>query len=696
MNCTPAIRRSIFLSALLLVAILQTACGGGSVAPADDASALGADAETSMNMEVALALANSSVPLNETQAPGAVPTITSPLAASATVGVPFSYMVTASNSPNRYYSWRTPALSYWSIAPGLGGNGRTGEIFGKPTEPGVFTIALKASNSNGVGPAAILTLTVAPAGGDAPKAVPVITSPLEASAVVGQPFQYQIAGSNSPTTFAASRTPSLGYWSIAPGLTGNSVEGLIFGTPSEAGIFTINISAANAVGTGTALMTLRVTPPAPAPSAGTSQEGVAQGLVETKICTAQVTGTRTFNVQSDADALAVPWGTLVGGDVVNVYYKPTPYRVKIGLRAQATTAVPVIINGVTNTACDKPVFDFKDARTSPGSSNVFSSTPAYGESLGGIVIKRGTADAWNGPKPSGIIIQGLELRGAASGNSYTTLSGARASYGAAAAVYVHVGADITLQNVTITDSGFGLFVMAKDDSLASAGERIVLRNSRAFGNGIVGSYLEHNVYMQAASPLTEGNYFGQLRAGAEGSTYKDRSAGAVFRRNVVVASARAIDFVHSEEQSNGIAKLPNYGTDYVYENEIISSGPEAIHYGGDNFGEQEGGLAVLVPPLKYRSNLFFWKNTFTLTTNRWRASVFDLSLKDTTVSAWNNTFDLRYTGGGGISWMEWAGVLKLGTNIIIGSQPVKNRDGAVDSMSVLSTGNAVPLLPPGL
>jgi Right handed beta helix region len=386
----------------------------------------------------------------------------------------------------------------------------------------------------------------------------------------------------------------------------------------------------------------------------------------------------------------------VGGDVVNIYHKPTPYRVKIGLRARATTAAPVVINGVTSTACDKPVFDFKDARTSPGSSNVFSSTPAYGESLGGIVIKRGTGDAWDGPKPSGIVIQGLELRGAANGNSYTTLAGATAAYGSGAAVYVLAGADITLQNVTITDSGFGLFVMAKDDSLTFAGERITLRNSRVYGNGIVGSYLEHNVYMQAASPLTEGNFFGQLRAGAEGSSYKDRSAGVVFRRNVVVASARAIDFVHSEDQSNGIAALPNYGTDYVYENQIISSGPEAIHYGGDNMGEQEGGLAVVVPPLKYRSKLFFWKNKFTLTSNGWRAWVFDLSLKDTTVNAWDNTFDLRYTGGGRISWMEWAGAVKLGNNIVTGTQPVKNRDGAVDSMSVLTTGNTVPVLPPGL
>ena len=55
-----------------------------------------------------------------------------------------------------------------------------------------------------------------------------------------------------------------------------------------------------------------------------------------------------------------------------------------------------VINGVTDAAGNRPVFDFTDSRTAPGSATVFGATPAYGESLGGIVIKRGKGTGFSG------------------------------------------------------------------------------------------------------------------------------------------------------------------------------------------------------------------------------------------------------------------------------------------------------------
>lgn len=143
-----------------------------------------------------------------------------------------------------------------------------------------------------------------------------------------------------------------------------------------------------------------------------------------------------------------------------------------------------------------------------------------------------------------------------------------------------------IENNVIYDNGFGLFTMAKDGVLSEACKRLVLRNNRIYGNGVNGSYLEHNVYMQSTNPIVEGNYFGQVRAGSQGSTYKSRSSGEVFRYNYVEASARAIDFVHSEDQAAGIAAQPDYGTDYIYGNIIVNDhnlpnggAYEPIHYG---------------------------------------------------------------------------------------------------------------------
>lgn len=424
------------------------------------------------------------------------------------------------------------------------------------------------------------------------------------------------------------------------------------------------------------------------------QAGVAQGAVEVKICTSALEGTtQTYNIRSDADFEATPWSTLTAGTVVNLFNTGAPYRYKIGLSAMGTAAAPVVINGVTDADCNKPVLDFADATTAPLTDGVFNAeVPQYNEGLGGIVIKRVPGN-YDGDKPAFITVQGLELRGAKTGANFTTLAGGTFSYADGAAIYIVAGADILLQNLTISDSDFGVFVMAKDGRLALAGERITLRTSRFTGNGRAGSYLDHNVYMQASNPLTELSYFGRLREGAEGSSYKDRSSNAVFRHNTVEASARTLDFVQSEDQEDGIAAQPDYGTDYVHGNTLISHGPEAIHYGGDNQGEQDEGEIFTPPaPVRYRHSLYFWNNQVTVTAaGWWRVKVFDLSLSTTTAHAWNNRFAISGAHVDGEStWLEWAGVLNLGPNTVEGATLTPARSDANPAAWQVNTGWPVP------
>lgn len=81
-------------------------------------------------------------------------------------------------------------------------------------------------------------------GGDS--SAPSITSATSASGRVGQAFSYTISASGVPTSFGASSLP--------PGL--NIVSNVISGTPTQAGSYTVALSATNASGTGTA--TLRI------------------------------------------------------------------------------------------------------------------------------------------------------------------------------------------------------------------------------------------------------------------------------------------------------------------------------------------------------------------------------------------------------------------------------------------------------
>src|SRR5439155_21469479 len=81
-----------------------------------------------------------------------------------------------------------------------------------------------------------------------------ITSPTTASGTVGVPFSYQITAVQTITTWGAAPLPA--------GLSGNTISGLISGTPTVVGTFSVTLSATNGNGTGTATLTLTINPPA--------------------------------------------------------------------------------------------------------------------------------------------------------------------------------------------------------------------------------------------------------------------------------------------------------------------------------------------------------------------------------------------------------------------------------------------------
>ena len=89
----------------------------------------------------------------------APPVITSALTAGGTAGFPFSYTITATNSPTSFNATGLPA--------GLNPNTSTGLISGTPVAAGTYNIALTASNGSGTSAPATLTLTLIAAGAGA-------------------------------------------------------------------------------------------------------------------------------------------------------------------------------------------------------------------------------------------------------------------------------------------------------------------------------------------------------------------------------------------------------------------------------------------------------------------------------------------------------------------------------------------------
>jgi hypothetical protein len=416
----------------------------------------------------------------------------------------------------------------------------------------------------------------------------------------------------------------------------------------------------------------------------------------------------TYNVgpgQQYAEPDTVPWGALVAGDVVNIFHRSTSYRWKLCLRGQGSPQDPIVVNGVTDAFGTRPDFDFNGARTASGcnpgaGNNIFDTASVWSlEDYAGIILRPGVGDAY-GYKPSRIVIKNLELHGAAPGNSFVNLGGATTPYtGSPAAIWMQPSAEVLLENNVIYDNGFGVFMMSKDSTLLQACEGMVVRSNRVYGNGVVGSYLEHNLYVQSTHPIVEGTYFGRTRDGSEGSTYKSRSSGEIFRYNYVEASARAIDWVHAEDQNPGISSEADYGVDYAYGNVVVNDcmlgncAGNPIHYGGDNLGEQDNTATLFAPPVAtpYRSHLYFYNNTVVHkvdSTDSWRVSVFDLSLRGTRVDAWNNVFSLQGTAN--YSWVENAGQLNLaGNNLVFASTLADASDMALAVNYGVTTGNLV-------
>ncbi|MCY3017600.1 MAG: SBBP repeat-containing protein [Planctomycetota bacterium] len=152
--------------------------------------------------------------------------------------------------------------------------------------------ALQASNAGGND---AIIVKIAP--------TPSITSPKTAQGTQSTSFSYSITATESPTSYGATGLPS--------GLSVNTSTGVISGTPSATGTFSVTISATNSVGTGSATLTITVAGQAPAITSTLTATGtVGQGFSYE----IQTSGTTpiAFSAQPLPAGLSLSGGTISG------------------------------------------------------------------------------------------------------------------------------------------------------------------------------------------------------------------------------------------------------------------------------------------------------------------------------------------------------------------------------------------------
>jgi len=470
-----------------------------------------------------------------------------------------------------------------------------------------------------------------------------------------------------------SATSSSGGGS-SPAVSGSNSgsTGLSAGSPNS-GSGSVSANSGSTGGTASGQ-----TPSAPAPS--------SDGLPPMAInCTPG--SSHTYDVgpgKTYATIGAVPWYALGSGDTVRIFWQATPYHEQILISGTGTAEAPIRVCGVAGPNGELPVLSGENAIAGPN-LNFTSYLPNQEQAI--IAIERGDGQSYY-YKPAYITIEGLAVSGANQYNQHTRTDGTIVPWGDSASSIAVVGGDnITVRGCTLSDSGMGFFTLSKDEVEATLVRNVLLEGNNIFGNGTVGSWLEHNVYTQTLGVTVQFNRFGRLRDGSLGGNLKDRSAGTVVRYNYIEGTARLIDLVDAQEHIQHALADPRYRETFVYGNILISGPNDAerlVHYGGDTEGFEQNFR---------KGTLYFYNNTVIMSANKedfWYTIVVDASTNDEHVDMRNNAFVVKGTTqllmlsrtgqlNLGVNWItagyansrpDFTGTVTGGGGVIVGTDPI--------------------------
>lgn len=174
---------------------------------------------------------------NNSGAPGAtvVATLTNPASLTANALNVWTGSVSLSASTTYWvaFSDTSGAASYEIRLSTVATSGGTGAWLTSPTDYKFYYGANLENSADSVLKVALGATSV-----------PSITSTLTASATYRTAFNYQIAATNTPTSYAATGLPT--------GLSVNTSTGAITGSPTQTGSFNVSLTATNGSGTGSA------------------------------------------------------------------------------------------------------------------------------------------------------------------------------------------------------------------------------------------------------------------------------------------------------------------------------------------------------------------------------------------------------------------------------------------------------------
>jgi hypothetical protein len=163
-------------------------------------------------------------------------TVTNPGSQTGTVGTAASLQISATDSA----SGQTLTYSATGLPTGLSISSTSGLISGTPTTAGSYSVTVTATDTTGAKGSASFTWTINSATGN----TVTVTNPGNQTGTVGTGVSLQIKATDS----ASGQTLTYGATGLPTGLSISTSTGLITGTPTTAGTYSVTVTATDTTG----------------------------------------------------------------------------------------------------------------------------------------------------------------------------------------------------------------------------------------------------------------------------------------------------------------------------------------------------------------------------------------------------------------------------------------------------------------
>ena len=349
---------------------------------------------------------------------------------------------------------------------------------------------------------------------------------------------------------------------------------------------------------------------------------------------------------------SVPWPTLTPGSTVRIHNEdttggsPTTYHEYFQLKTHATRTQPVRVCGVPDSRGNLPVIDASNAT---GRSDVSSYSAGYTPvgigTTGWAGLYTGT---WTGSQF--LIVEGLKIQNAKPAYSYKTPSGTAGTawIQGAACIRLLPSMDTVVRGIDAFNCSNGFFADFNANNGFAAVANTLYEGNHLHGNGDVGAFTEHQLYIQGWNEVAQFNLIDQYQSGAAGSNFKGRGFPEVVRYNHFGdGAARQLDMIDNQDAGayttfeGYLGGTTSYRAIYpadAYSADLLAAAVEAHHADyvyGNTFVNTTAGV-----PIHYSTDhgslendrigtLWFYNNSFYEPTcsgcPNWRWELFDTS-----------------------------------------------------------------------